>query len=118
MMMAEHSFFQYFRQTLPESAQTWVAVALRQTPVVWQSLQDPAFAQQVFLQLDSDPYLWTPGRLALIALDIKFANMNLDGQGSIVVDSQLLRKARKALENLCEAYNPAAAAFEKLQQAV
>ncbi|RPJ44439.1 MAG: hypothetical protein EHM21_10240, partial [Chloroflexi bacterium] len=56
-------------QMLSPEESVQVLTALRQDPLVWQSLEQPEFLQAALEQAGSQIQCWSPGRLALLALN-------------------------------------------------
>lgn len=59
------SFIQRLKQSLPEPAWPWVIMALRQEPIIWESIQDPDFCLRAIPKDASQLEVWSPAALAL-----------------------------------------------------
>lgn len=66
--MQSLDLFHELGRVLPEGDSVLVLSALRQDSLVWQSLEDPDFFSAVLECAGSQPALWSPGHLALLAL--------------------------------------------------
>jgi tetratricopeptide (TPR) repeat protein len=97
-----------FHNALPESIYPWVIAALRQDPLVWDKLQEPAFHQHV---LSLELSVWTslsPANLALLAIAAETPNLKtardnllinkLRGDIQYPVDPALRKRAAKEYE--------------------
>ena len=64
---------EHLRSSLPGSNLAFVVSALRQDPVVWESLQDPDLWQSITAQSRLFPEDWSPASLGLLALQLEEA---------------------------------------------
>ncbi len=67
--MQSNDLFSEIGQMLSPEESVQVLTALRQDPLVWQSLEQPEFLQAALEQAGSQIQCWSPGRLALLALN-------------------------------------------------
>ena len=67
-MSAYSSFVVALKSTLPESTWAWVILAIREDMLVWDSLQEPEFAERALAEIGARPEGWSPASLALISL--------------------------------------------------
>ena len=95
---------EYLRSSLPGSSLAFVVSALRQDPVLWESLQDPDLWHHISAQSRPDPEDWSPASLGLLALQLEGAG---ELQPSILradlqfpLELGLRRRAAKTFENL------------------
>ncbi len=95
-MTKAFSFIVGFKERLDEADWPWVIAALRESNVVWQSLEDLSFAQKALSTFSSQTERWTPGNLALLALDHPFP------VDPIALDKDLRGKAIQYYRNLVE----------------
>jgi len=76
--MPQLSFFaKELRDFLSEETCKWVLPALRQDPLIWESLQDLDLVSQAKSLIGSDPYRWTPANLALVSLGYDDSTENI-----------------------------------------
>ena len=59
------------RGALPTEESSNLIAALRQDPLVWQSLHDDAFLAKVLKKAKSDPMVWCPANLAILGLGVE-----------------------------------------------
>ncbi len=59
------------RGALPTEESSNLIAALRQDPLVWQSLHDDAFLAKVLKKTKSDPTVWCPANLAILGLGVE-----------------------------------------------
>jgi tetratricopeptide (TPR) repeat protein len=95
------SFVVAFKTALPESSWPWVVAALRQDPLVWDSLQEPDFGEKALAEFGSQPEAWTPAGLAFLALEQPLS------AASAPLDPLLRQRALRAYESLVRQNLPA-----------
>lgn len=88
------SFIIKLKDTLREDEWPWVISALRQDPVIWQSLQDPNFGELALSRGGDQPSNWTPAGLAFLALGCSSPSTGDP------VDPELIQKAGKVYQDL------------------
>jgi len=80
----------------------WCIAALRQEPLVWESLtdqsQDPSLAKLALENLPNQAKEWTPAALALIALGCPISPVNLRDTEWVALEPELRRLADQAFE--------------------
>ncbi len=59
------------RGALPTEESSNLIAALRQDPLVWQSLHDDAFLAKVLKKAKTDPTVWCPANLAILGLGVE-----------------------------------------------
>ena len=62
------------RGALPSEDSSNLIAALRQDPLVWQSLHDDAFLAKVLNKAKADPSIWCPANLAILALGVDISS--------------------------------------------
>ena len=78
------SFIDKLHNALPESIYPWVIASLRQDPVVWEKLGEPAFHQNV---LSLELSVWTslsPAHLSLLAIAEEMTNLKIAGDHLLI----------------------------------
>ena len=100
-MYSSHSLQKLISIFSPETAQ-WVIPALREDSLVFQQLEDLQFLAKAERCLGGDPKQWTPGNLALLAID--GANntewINRDARSFLEDDKR--QKARSILDQIIQ----------------
>lgn len=67
--MLSNDFFHEIEQMLPSEESAQVLISLRQDLLVWQALEQPDFFHVALEKAGSQVVCWSPGRLALLALE-------------------------------------------------
>ena len=98
--MDAHRFIQQLRNQLSEDTQPWVINALRQDQTVWQALVHSSLAEKSLSALRDQPLAWTPGVLALLALDLDLATEYLNATPLKPLEPELRQRAYQAYESL------------------
>ena len=95
---------EHLRSSLPGSNLAFVVSALRQDPVVWESLQDPDLWQSITAQSRLFPEDWSPASLGLLALQLEEAEAlqpaALRADIQFPLESGLRRRAARAFESM------------------
>ncbi len=95
---------EHLRSSLPGSNLAFVVSALRQDPVVWESLQDPDLWHLITDQSRQAPEDWSPASLGLLALQVEDAEAvqpaALRADLQFPLESSLRRRAARAFESL------------------
>lgn len=86
--------------TLAESQWPQVMAALRQDPLVWKSVLNPGFREQIAGHLTGSPQNWSPGHLALLTLEAPWEPGHLREAPSTPIPADLARQAQRAFEQL------------------
>lgn len=109
--MTARSFPQLASELLPEDARPWVVAALRNDPVIWDELQKPAMLAKLEQRTSSKagfhPADWSPGALALLAMDMPFQPDHLhDGALPSPIDPQIQQQANQSLADFLNHAGP------------
>jgi tetratricopeptide (TPR) repeat protein len=95
---------EHLRNSLPASSLAFVVSALRQDPILWESLQDPELWNLISARPRPDPEDWSPASLGLLALQddeaeaLQVSALRADAQ--FPLEPSLRRRAAKAFENI------------------
>ena len=98
--MNHSSFIRRLKDSLPATQFPWVLAALRQDMYVWESLLEPEFATIVFTEEASRLSTWSPGSLALQALDAQVNAAQLISDIQQPLEVGLRRRAFQTYEGL------------------
>lgn len=98
--MDAHRFIQQLRNQLSEDTQPWVINALRQDQTVWQALVHSSLAEKALITFRSQPLAWTPGMLALLALDLDLTTDDLKTTPLKPLEPELRQRAYQVYELL------------------
>ena len=96
--MTSPHFITELKKQLPQESWTWVIVALRQEPLVWDSLLATDLGSRALAQFSSRPGNWTPAALALLALEETISTESLRALPFQAIPESLHSKATKAYE--------------------
>ena len=77
------------RGALPTEESSNLIAALRQDPLVWQSLHDDAFLAKVLKKSKTDPTVWCPANLAILGLGVEVSLTILQAGLNPLSDSAL-----------------------------
>ena len=88
------------KKYLPEDHWPLVLPALRQDPLVWEALSNPALRQQIGEAGGHVSVRWAPGNLALLALGSPVDIETLRNGPSTSIDPPMRDEARKCLESI------------------
>ena len=77
------------RGALPADDSSNLIAALRQDPLVWQSLHDDSFLAKVLDQAKNDSTIWCPGNLAILAMGVDVSITGLQLQLNRISDPAL-----------------------------
>jgi len=94
------SFVAELKRQLPEKEWANVLRSLRHDKLVWESLQDEGFASKALKFAGSNPSLWSPGCLALLALDYIELIPLLKSTPPEPIDDKARHKAAAAFETI------------------
>src|SRR5690554_2651208 len=97
--MSSSAFIEGLKLALPKESWPWVAAALRQDPLIWDSLQSE-LGQRVLAQKPSRPEAFAPAEIALLALDCTIPAENLRATPIQAVDAGLRQRAAQAARAL------------------
>jgi hypothetical protein len=98
--MDAHRFIQQLRHQLSEDTQPWVINALRQDQTVWQALVQSGLAEKALTSFRDQPLAWTPGMLALLAMDLDLAPEYLNTAPLKPLEPELRQKAYQVYGSL------------------
>lgn len=98
--MLAHQFIQQLRNQLNEETQPWVIIALRQDQTVWQALLETNLAEKALNLLKDQPMAWSPGMLAILAMDLDLELNSLQAAPMIPINPELRQRAYQAYESL------------------
>ncbi len=87
-----------FKRRMPASTHRHVLAAMRQDPLVWDSLQKPDFYKEAMDYANGSPELWNPATLALIYLGRPLPLDHLRSLPLRPVDQDLRQQAAHAYE--------------------
>jgi tetratricopeptide (TPR) repeat protein len=95
---------EHLHSSLSGSNLTFVVSALRQDPILWESLQDPDLWELICAESRPDPDDWSPASLGLLALQVDEARplqpAALRADLQFPLESGLRHRAAKAFESL------------------
>lgn len=77
------------RGVFPAEESSNLIAALRQDPLVWQSLHEDSFLEKVLKKAKSDPGVWRPAELALLAMGVDLSVTLLQSDLQHISDSAL-----------------------------
>ncbi|MCH7663984.1 MAG: hypothetical protein IH859_08985, partial [Chloroflexi bacterium] len=92
------------RKAIPESNLSWILSALRQDKIIWDSLQDASFSKKVLEHAASDHSLWSPGSLAILAIEHSISISDLQNSKFRSISPKLRSQAAKVFEDFT--YSP------------
>ncbi|HVN56407.1 MAG TPA: tetratricopeptide repeat protein [Anaerolineaceae bacterium] len=110
--MQSEPFFVAFKQLFSEDACADVVAALRQDPLVWDSLQSPGFFSVVSRYAGSHLELWNPASIALLALEKNLELQHLRSFPLLPLEPELRQQAARAYEDLLQLQKPPATLAE------
>ena len=85
---------------------TGVITCLRQDPLTWEAVQDPAFLSQVVTRLGDAPDRWSPANLALIAIGAEETAAELCSLPMATLNADLRQKAAQTYEQTIHSGQP------------
>jgi len=94
------------KDTLPEDSWSWVIPALRQDPLIWESLQDQEFLTSTIRDFGGQPKKWSPMNLSLLSLGIGFAVDELVGTSLEEMSPYLHQQSEQAYQAFTSANPP------------
>ena len=98
--MDAHRFIQQLRNQLSEDTHPWVIKALRHDQTVWQALFGSSLAEKALSTLGSHPLAWTPGMLALLAMDLDVDTEYFHAAPLKPLEPELRQRAYQIYESL------------------
>jgi len=97
--MQPETVYAALKQIFSESVFPDVIAALRQDPIIWDNLFDPAQIEKLSSLTDNDPQDWSPASLALLALDIPVKAAALQGVPLLPLDPEIRQVAARVYED-------------------
>ena len=88
------------KQILPEDQWAQVLRALRNEPVVWEALKVTAFQKRLEEASTGVTHFWSPGNLALLALDAGIDTATLINQPTRPLESEFAKVADQTLKDM------------------
>ena len=107
-MQQSSDFFLEIGRILPADETMLVLAALRHDPLVWQSLEGEDFFKIALEQAGSQASSWTPGRLALLAMEEQRPAETLRAEPLTALSQALQERALQAYQNIQRTGKPPA----------
>ncbi len=94
------------KETIPEDSWSWVIPALRQDPLVWNSLQDSNLLKSAIQRIGPHPRCWTPMNIALVALGLDLKIEELRSHPLEELSPHLQQQVNQAYERFTSTSSP------------
>jgi tetratricopeptide (TPR) repeat protein len=101
-MMLAADLITTLRGALPAEESSNLIAALRQDPLVWQSLHDDSFLAKVLKKAESDSGIWCPAELAVLSMGVELSVSKLRSKREQIKDTALSLLATTKFEETIE----------------
>jgi hypothetical protein len=101
-MMLAADLITTLRGALPAEESSNLIAALRQDPLVWQSLHDDSFLAKVLKKAESDSGIWCPAELAVLSMGVELSVSKLRNKREQIKDTALSLLATAKFEETIE----------------